>query len=110
MMKLLRDLLRFCTDEYGVGSIYMICLLPVFLVVAGLGMDGAAAFRTREMLQSTADASAAAAALKLPVSGPATVLQKSNAATAAFDYAKLNMRVAGFGNVLNVNAANNGDI
>jgi Flp pilus assembly protein TadG len=109
-MKLIRGLLRFCADEYGVGSIYMICLFPLFLILAGLGMDGAAAFRTRDMLQSTADAVATAAALRLPVSGPASVAQKDSATAAAFVYAKLNMSVAGFGNVLNLNADNNGDI
>lgn len=88
----------------------MLCLLPLFLVLAGLGMDGTAAFRTRDMLQSTADASALAGALQLPISGPATVTQETNAATSARNYSQANMSVAGFGNVLNLNATTNGDI
>jgi len=93
-----------------VGSIYMLALLPLFLILAGFGMDGTAAFRTRDMLQSTADAAALAGALQLPVSSSATATQKSNAVTAARNYAQLNMPVAGFGNVLNLNADTNGDI
>ena len=109
-MKTIRALLRFCADEVGVASIYMLCLLPLFLMILGFGMDGAAAFRTQNLLQSTADASALAAALSLPTSGPASTIQTNNATAAAFTYAKANMSVAGFGNVLNTSAATNGDI
>lgn len=109
-MRLIRTLFRFCADDHGVGSIYMLCLLPLFLVLAGLGMDGTAAFRTRDMLQSTADASALAGALQLPIAGAATAAQETAAAAAARNYAQLNMTVAGFGNVLNLNATTNGDI
>lgn len=109
-MKLIRTLLRFCGDDHGVGSIYMLCLLPLFLVLAGLGMDGTAAFRTRDMLQSTADASALAGAFQLPTSGTASATQETNAAGSARTYAQLNMSVAGFGNVLSTNATTNGDI
>jgi Flp pilus assembly protein TadG len=49
-MKLLRAILRFGRDEDGVGSIYMLALLPLFLILAGFGMDGTAAFRIRDML------------------------------------------------------------
>ncbi|HTM72195.1 MAG TPA: pilus assembly protein TadG-related protein [Pseudolabrys sp.] len=109
-MTLLRAILRFCRDEDGVGSIYMLALLPLFLMLAGFGMDGTAAFRTRDMLQSTADAAALAGALQLPVSSSATATQKTNAVNAARNYAQSNMSVAGFGNVLSLNAGTNGDI
>ena len=100
-MKLIRTLFRFYTDDHGVGSIYMLCLLPLFLVLAGLGMDGTAAFRTRDMLQSTADASALAGALQLPTTGAASTNQQCGAVNKALNYAQANMSVAGFGNVLN---------
>jgi Flp pilus assembly protein TadG len=109
-MKLLRAILRFGRDDDGVGSIYMLALLPLFLILAGFGIDGTAAFRTRDMLQSTADAAAIGGVLKLPVAGSATATQETNAVNAARNYAQLNMPVAGFGNVLNPNAATNGDI
>src|SRR6185437_16248105 len=100
-MKFIRSLLRFFSDDQGVGSIWMLCLLPLFLVLAGFGMDGTAAFRTRDMLQSTADASALAGALQLPVSAAATTTQQCGAVNKALAYARANMSVAGFGNVLN---------
>src|SRR5579872_1475558 len=109
-MRVIRLLPRFTADDQGVGSIWMLCLLPLFLVLAGLGMDGTAAFRTRDILQSTADASALAGALKLPTAGSATATQETNAAAAARTYSQANMSVAGFGNVLNLNATTNGDI
>jgi len=100
-MSLFRTILRFGKDEDGVGSIYMLCLLPLFLVLAGFGMDGTAAFRTRDMLQSTADAAALAGALQLPTGGAASTNQQCAAVNKALGYAQANMSVAGFGNVLN---------
>src|SRR5579872_1628872 len=99
-MRVIRLLPRFTADDQGVGSIWMLCLLPLFLVLAGLGMDGTAAFRTRDMLQSTADASALAGALKLPTKGTASTSQQCGAVQKALAYAQANMSVAGFGNVL----------
>ncbi len=107
-MRHFKSLLRFIADDRGVGSILMLCLLPLFLVLCGLGMDGTAAFRTREMLQSTADSAAIAAALKLPTAGSATAAQTNSAIDKAFEYSLANM--SGFGHVLNLNAATNGDI
>ena len=109
-MKPIQFLVRFFADDRGVGSIYMLLLLPLFLMLVGLGMDGALAFRTKDMLQSTADATALAAALKLPTAGTASKTQTDAATNAAFNYATLNMSVTGFGNVLNTNAATNGDL
>jgi len=110
-MRDIRALLRFCADELGVASIYMLCMLPVFLVILGLGMDGAAAFRTQNLLQSTADASALAAAKALGLGASPLV---TAAKQAAADYAAANMSStappAGFGFVLNANAASNGDL
>ena len=100
-MNLITIISRFANDEHGVGSIWMLCLVPLFLVLGGLGMDGTAAFRTRDMLQSTADASALAGALQLPTSGAASTNQQCGAVNKALSYAQANMSVAGFGNVLN---------
>jgi len=109
-MRLFKSVQRLLSDDNGVGSIWMLCLLPLFLVLAGLGMDGTAAFRTRDMLQSTADASALAGALQLPTGGAATAAQEAAAAASTRTYSQANMSVAGFGNVLNLNATTNGDI
>jgi len=104
-MILLKAIWRFGKDEDGVGSIYMLALLPLFLILAGFGMDGTAAFRTRDMLQSTADAAALAGALQLPTSGAVTN-QTCPTVNKAISYAQANMSVAGFGNVLNATYTN----
>src|SRR5882724_739558 len=104
-MILLKAIWRFGKDEDGVGSIYMLALLPLFLILAGFGMDGTAAFRTRDMLQSTADAAALAGALQLPTSGAVTN-QTCPTVNTAISYAQANMSVAGFGNVLNATYTN----
>ena len=109
-MKTIRVLLRFGADETGVASIYMLCLLPLFLMILGFGMDGAAAFRTQNLLQSTADASALAGALQLPTAGAASTTQEGAAVTQATNYSTANMSVAGFGHVLSTSASTNGDI
>src|ERR1700749_3065943 len=57
---------KFLKDENAVVSPFMIISLPMFLILAGLAIDGAAAYRTQTILQSTADAAAQAAVLDLP--------------------------------------------
>jgi Flp pilus assembly protein TadG len=65
-MKMLAKWLRFVREEHGSGSVFMILMLPPFLALAGLAIDASAAYRTRAVLQSAADAASLAAALALP--------------------------------------------
>ena len=81
---------RFWRDERGAGTVFMICLLPMFLGLAGLAIDAATAYRARAILQAATDAASLAATLKLPDTKAATDAAKS--------YAIRN--VPDFGNVL----------
>jgi Flp pilus assembly protein TadG len=83
---------RFVAEEFGAASVLMICTLPMFLSLAGLAIDGAAAFRTQTILQSTADIAALAAVVDLP--------STSTAASDAVSYAQKNLPVSGNGTVL----------
>jgi Flp pilus assembly protein TadG len=78
-----KQLRRFWRQEHGSGTVFMVAMLPAFLAVAGLAIDAASAYRTRNILQGAADAASLAASLALP---------DTNAATAAaISYAKLNL-------------------
>jgi Flp pilus assembly protein TadG len=65
-MKKFAEWLRFLREEHGSGTVFMILMLPVFLALAGLAIDASAAYRTKAVLQSAADAASLAAALALP--------------------------------------------
>ena len=65
-MKKFEKWFRFLKEEYGAGTVFMILMLPLFLSLAGLAIDASAAYRTRAVLQSAADAASLAAALALP--------------------------------------------
>jgi Flp pilus assembly protein TadG len=56
----------FLADESGTYSIMFVAMLPVFLGMGGLAVDGALAFDWRAKLQATADSAALAAAIDLP--------------------------------------------
>jgi len=88
------SLKRFLADERGVGSVFMIATLPIFLTLAGMAIDGAAAFGTRTELQAAADSAALASAQDLSAKGSAVAIQT------AVTYAQKNMPVAKDGNVL----------
>lgn len=91
-MKPLPAWIRLFRDEQGVGSVLMIILLPMFIGLAALAIDGASAYRMQTILQSTADAAAHAAAIDLP--------NTTTAAATAISYAQKNLPVAANGNVL----------
>jgi Flp pilus assembly protein TadG len=93
-MKFPSTLKRFLADERGVGSVFMIATLPIFLTLAGMAIDGAAAFGTRTELQAAADSAALASAQDLSAKGSAVAIQT------AVTYAQKNMPVAKDGNVL----------
>lgn len=93
-MRLLETTRKFFADERGVGSVFMICVLPLFLTVAGLAIDGASAFGTKTILQSAADSAALASAQDLSTKGSAVAIQT------AITYAQKNLPVATNGNVL----------
>jgi Flp pilus assembly protein TadG len=61
-----RDLAR---DARGAVTIWMVAWSVAFLLLGGLAVDGANAWRTRAALQAVADATAQAAAVKLQESG-----------------------------------------
>jgi Flp pilus assembly protein TadG len=83
---------RFIAEEFGAASVLMICTLPMFLSLAGLAIDGASAFRTQTILQSTADIAALAAVVDLPSTSTAT--------SDAVLYAQKNLPTSGNGTVL----------
>jgi hypothetical protein len=61
-----RRLRQFARASDGVGSITSVFMMVVTLMVAGLALDYASAVRTSARLQTVADASALAAAMRLP--------------------------------------------
>ena len=83
---------NFRGDERGSASVFAICLLPAFLALGGLAIDGANAWRVRSIMQVTADSAALAAVTQLPNS--------ANTIQMAQDYAAKNMPVASNGSVL----------
>jgi Flp pilus assembly protein TadG len=83
VLDMTRGLRRFLKDERGAGTVFMVLMLPVFLGLAGLAIDAADAYRTRNILQGAADAASLAATLALPDTKAATA--------AAINYAKLNL-------------------
>lgn len=81
-------------EETGaVGSVLMICMLPMFLTIAGMAIDGSAAYETQPILQVVADASALAAAQDIS-KGVAV------AAQTAIAYSQKNLPTSLNGNVL----------
>ena len=84
-----------CRDVRGAATVFMICMLPAVLALGGLAMDGANAWRTRAILQATADAASLAASIDLP--------DVTKAKQSALTYAAKNMPAASNGAVLNAN-------
>ena len=92
-MRPIYSLKHFFTDEGGVGTVLMLCLLPMFLALSGLAILGASAFGTQTVLQAAADSAALAGGASLP-QGAAAAKQ------AAINYASMNLPAASNGNVL----------
>lgn len=79
-------------DVRGSASVFIICLLPMFLALGGLAIDGANAWRMRAIMQTTADAASLAAVMDLP--------DEDQALASAQAYAAKNMPTAANGAVL----------
>ena len=92
-MKPIESVRRFLGDERGSGTVFMLCMLPMFLSLSGLAILGASAFGTQTVLQAAADSAALAGGAALPQG--ATAAQQ-----AAIAYAQMNLPVAINGNVL----------
>jgi len=56
----------FCDDESGGGTVWGLLWFALMVGICGLAVDTTDGFRTRTMLQATADATALAAAIDLP--------------------------------------------
>jgi Flp pilus assembly protein TadG len=92
-MRPIESIRRFLKDERGAGTVFMLCMLPMFLALSGLAILGASAFDTQTVLQAAADSAALAGGAALP--------QGANAAQqAAINYAQMNLPIAGNGTVL----------
>ena len=83
---------RFISDERGGGTIMGLFWFMLLVGICGLAVDSTNGFRSKTMLQATADSMVLAAAIDLP--NPAAVV-----ATAAA-YAEVNMSSAGNGSIL----------
>lgn len=83
---------KFPGDRRGSASVFAICLIPAFLALGGLAIDGANAWRVHTIMQVTADAAALAAVTQLPNS--------ANTIQMAENYAAKNMPVSSNGDVL----------
>ena len=79
---------RLLRDEQGGGTIMGLLWFVLMVGICGLAVDSTNGFRSRTMLQATADATALAAAIDLP--------NDVTAVTTAVDFADGNM---GAGNV-----------
>jgi hypothetical protein len=83
---------RFRDDEDGVGTVWSIFWLIVFLAIGGLAVDSANARRNKEILQTAADSAAAAAVLE--------IADLDEAREAAIEMADLNLAMIGSDDVL----------
>lgn len=82
-MSIFTSLRNFARDAGSSASVFIICLLPMFLALGGLAIDGSNALRVHTILQATADAAAHAAAFELP--------NKTTAAETASSYVEKNL-------------------
>ncbi|MBK0400795.1 hypothetical protein H0I76_16465 [Limibaculum sp. M0105] len=87
---------RFCDDRDGAVTIWLLMWSIIFLGFAGLAVDVSNAYRTRAMLQATADAAAHAGAIRL-VNGNGT---KAEVEAEAISYAQENLPTASNGTVV----------
>lgn len=65
-MDIRRSLNRFWRQQCGGVTVFNVVLLSVIFGMAGIAIDSSNAYRTRAMLQATADAAATSAAFDLP--------------------------------------------
>jgi len=83
---------RLISADDASASVWSIFWMTMMMLVSGLTLDVANAYRVRALLQATADASALAAVRELP--------DADAARTAAIDLAQVNMPVEGNGTVV----------
>ena len=88
---------RFLRDDSGVGTIWALMWLILMFGLGGLAVDITIAFQHRTALQATADASALAGAIDLPVNEFQT---NDPVVISAVDYAFKNMKQEVHGTVL----------
>ena len=88
-------LIRFRDDKDGVGTVWSIFWLIVFLAIGGLAVDSANARRNKEILQTAADSAAHAAVLD--------IANLTTARASAVTMANLNLAMIGSNAVLNTN-------
>jgi hypothetical protein len=88
----IQPVIRFWCDQRGGGTIFGLLWFIVLVGICGLAVDITDGFRSRTMLQSTADSSALAGAIDLPVTNDVVLT--------AVDYAEDNMAIVGYGSVL----------
>lgn len=62
-----KGLRRFVEDETGQALVWVVVMLPLFLAVIGLTLDGGLVFGARRELQNVADAAARAGAMQIDV-------------------------------------------
>jgi len=83
---------RLLSDDHGGGTIMGLFWFMLLVGITGLAVDTTDGLRNKTMLQATADASALAGAIKLPVA--------SAAVATAISYSDSNMPVEEYGDVL----------
>src|SRR5207237_1641836 len=63
---LMRSVVRWlCRPQRGAAMVWLAVMLPFFLSIVGLAVDGGAIFRARRDLQDVADSAARAAAMQI---------------------------------------------
>ncbi len=87
----------FARDERGAGTIMGLLWFVLLVGITGMAVDITNGFRNRTMLQATADASALAAVIDLPI---VTTADESAAVATAVAYSQINMPTVLHGNVL----------
>ena len=83
---------RLCRPQRGAAMVWLAVMLPFFLSIVGLAVDGGAIFKARRDLQDVADSAARAAAMQIDQnvyrasSGSTIVIDPSAARAVAGDY------------------------
>lgn len=86
-----RKLMSWLREETAAASLFFIAAMPMVLIVAGVAIDGSAAFSEQRILQTAANTASLSAALYIRSNPAATVIQKAQ------DYANTNLPIASNG-------------
>jgi hypothetical protein len=95
MTRTIADRIGFARDESGAATVWMAFWAAAFLMLGGVAVDSASAWRARAALQAVADATAHAAAVRLQRDGEEAAVQE------ALTYAGELLPVDAYGEVLN---------